>query len=71
MKQFLKDSLFAVSMFGPMCVGLTLTYIVFGFVAWESNPGSWSWEHRLVGTIFGICFGFALGLRVSFYRRNV
>ena len=71
MKQMLKDAIFAVSMFGPMTVGMALTYMVFGFIAWDSNPANWSWEFRLVATIFAISFGFALSIRVSFRRRNV
>lgn len=71
MKRFFSDSLLAASMFGPMCVGLVLMYFVFGFIAWESNPGLWSWEHRFVGTIFGVSFGTALGIRVYAHRRNL
>ena len=70
MKQFFKDAVFATSMFGPMVVGMALTYIVFGFVAWDSNPGNWSWEFRFVATIFSICFGFALSIRVTLLGRN-
>lgn len=68
MKQFFKDILFTTSMFGPMVVGLVLTYIIFGFVAWEKDPGSWTWEFRFVSTVFGICFGTALSIRVAMRR---
>lgn len=71
MKQFFKDIIFTTSMFGPMVVGLALTYVVFGFVAWESNPSDWTWEFRLVATISGICFGTALSIRVFFRRGNL
>lgn len=71
MKQFLKDALFTASMFGPMAVGLVLMYMVFGFVAWESNPSLWTWEFRLVATVFGICFGTALSIRVAMRRGDI
>jgi len=71
MKQLFTDALFTVSMFGPMIVGLALTYVIFGFVAWEMNPGEWTWDHRFVATIFGISFGTALSIRVNFRRGNL
>lgn len=71
MKQFIKDSLFTVFLFGPFSVGLALTYIVFAFIAWDSNPGNWSWEFRLVATIFAVCFGYAVNLRVHFRKLAV
>ena len=71
MKQLLKDIVFTTSMFGPMIVGLALTYVIFGFVAWELNPSLWTWEFRLVATITGICFGAALSIRVFFRRGNL
>jgi hypothetical protein len=71
MKQLLKDIVFTTSMFGPMIVGLALTYVIFGFVAWEMNPGKWNWNHRFVATVFGISFGTALSIRVSFRRGNL
>ena len=71
MTQFFKDALFTAAMFGPMIVGLALTYVVFSFVAWECNPGNWTWDHRFVATIFGVSFGTALSIRVSFRRGNL
>ena len=71
MKQFFKDALFTASMFGPMAVGMALMYLIFGFIAWECNPGNWTWEFRLVATISGICFGTALSIRVFFRRGNL
>lgn len=71
MKQFFKDALFTASMFGPMVIGLAMTYAIFGFVAWESNPGDWTWNHRFVATIFGLSFGAALSIRVSFRRGDL
>ena len=71
MNQLFKDAIFTVSMFGPMIVGLALTYVIFGFVAWESNPGEWTWNHRFVATVFGISFGTALSIRVFFRRGNL
>lgn len=71
MKQFFKDVLFTSSMFGPMVVALAMTYVIFGFVAWDSNPGNWTWENRFVGAVSGICFGTALSIRVYFRRRDL
>jgi hypothetical protein len=71
MKQFLEDTVLTVSMFGPMVVGLVLMYMVFGFVAWELNPSLWTWEFRLVATIFGVCFGAALSIRVAMCRGDI
>lgn len=71
MNQLIKDILFTTSMFGPMAVGLALTYLIFSFVAWECNPGNWTWEFRIVATITGICFGAALSIRVFFRRGNL
>jgi hypothetical protein len=71
MKQLVKDALFTVCMFGPFIVGLALTYVIFGFVAWESNPGEWNWNHRFVATVFGVCLGLALSIRVSWRRGNI
>ena len=71
MKQFFKDALFTASMFGPMIVGMALTYVIFGFIAWDSNPGNWTWEFRFVATISAICFGTALSIRIGFRRGNL
>jgi len=71
MNQFFEDAVLTVSMFGPMIVGLALTYVIFGFVAWEMNPGEWTWNHRFVATVFGISFGTALSIRVFFRRGNL
>ena len=71
MKQLINDALFTASMFGPMIVGMALTYVIFGFIAWESNPGNWTWEFRFVSTVFAVCFGTALSVRVFFRRGNL
>lgn len=71
MKQFFKDALFTASMFGPMIVGMALTYVIFGFIAWDSNPGNWTWEFRFVATVFAVCFGTALSIRVAMRRGNL
>lgn len=71
MKQFFKDALFTASMFGPMVVGMALTYVIFSFVAWECNPGNWTWEFRYVSTVFAVGFGTALSLRVAMRRGDV
>lgn len=71
MKQFFKDALFTASMFGPMCVGFALTYLVFAFIAWETNPGMWSWEFRFVCTVFCVSFGAALSIRVAMRRGDL
>jgi hypothetical protein len=43
---------------------LAVTYILLGFVNWDSNPGEWPMEHRILWVVWGLAWGFALRIRI-------
>jgi hypothetical protein len=45
-------------------ITLAVTYILLGFVNWDSNPGEWPMEHRILWVVWGLGWGFALRLRI-------
>lgn len=47
-------------------ITLAVTYILLGFVNWDSNPGEWAVEHRILWVVWGLAWGFALRLRIRY-----
>ena len=44
---------------------LAVTYTLLGFVNWDSDPGNWAIEHRILWVVWGLAWGFALRLRIK------
>lgn len=44
---------------------MAVTYCLMGFVNWNSNPGEWPMEHRILWVVWGLAWGFALRLRIG------
>ena len=44
---------------------LAVTYVLIGFVNWDSNPGNWGMDHRILWVVWGLAWGFALRLRIQ------
>lgn len=41
-----------------------IVYLVWSFLNWSWDAGTWSWESRFVAVICWFCFGSALSLRI-------
>lgn len=42
-----------------------LVYALVGFVSWESSSSEWTWNARAVTVMWGVCWGWALALRIK------
>lgn len=54
----------------PYMVMLPTAYLVGAFVEFSLNPQNWTWNARLVTMLFGICYGFALHMRMDAEREH-
>ena len=49
----------------PYLVTFPTVYLVGAFVEFSLNPQNWTWNARLVTALFGVCYGYALHMRMD------
>lgn len=47
---------------------LAVTYCLLGFVHWDKDPQTWTFEYRALWVVWGVAWGYAMSFRIKHDR---